>query len=199
MRLMTIAIVRTHSDAGIFEEAGEFPNIDYAELPVDPREQAYIESLKSGESWLDNYLPFWAAALVDRYLLFVLPVALLLVPILSRAPVLIKMFTRMRINRWYNDIRKIELQVDKMDVAGLDSARRRLESLDDYLARELDVGDNYMPDVYNLREHIGYVMTKLQRRKASLTGEAQPTFTGDTAPIVPPTTPADPNPAGQPG
>lgn len=183
MRLMTIAIVRVHRDGGIFEEPGEFPNTDYAELPVDPREQAYIDSLKDGESWLDNYLPFWAAALVDRYLLFVLPIFLLLVPIISRAPLVLQMITRLRINRWYKRVREIELEVDQMDVAGIDDARRQLEGLDNFLARELDVSDNYMPDVYNLREHIGYIMTKLQRRKATVTGEPLPAATVDATPV----------------
>jgi hypothetical protein len=48
----------------------------YADLPVGKDALAYLNRIKSGESILDNYFPFWAAALLDRYLLFVVPIVL---------------------------------------------------------------------------------------------------------------------------
>ncbi len=80
LRLITIAAVDTHWRGDLFAKRNEFPNSDYSDLPVDRREQAYMARIKSGESTLDNYLPFSFAAIADRYLLFVLPIMFLVIP-----------------------------------------------------------------------------------------------------------------------
>lgn len=66
LRLMTIAVVEVHESGGLFEKRFEFPNFDHADLPIGREERAYMERIRGGDSTLDNYLPFWAAALIDR-------------------------------------------------------------------------------------------------------------------------------------
>ncbi len=68
LRLMTIAAVRTHELGGILEDRFEFPNLQYAELPVREETLAYIADVKEGSSWLDKYLPFWLAAIIRSIL-----------------------------------------------------------------------------------------------------------------------------------
>ena len=94
------------------------------------RDSAYLDRIRSGESTLDNYLPFWAAALIDRYLLFVLPIALVLVPIVSRSPVLITIYNKRKITRWYSTVRSIDRRVMAMDVAEIDQALNDLELIE---------------------------------------------------------------------
>ncbi len=172
VRLMTIAAVRTHEVGGIFEERFEFPNLRYAELPVRAESLAYVESVKSGDSMLDKYFPFWAAALIDRFMLLLLPIGLILLPFFSQLPVIYEFFMRNRINRWYEKVHKIEDNIDEMNGAEIERELGRLDTLDDELAVKLKVPVDFMPNVYDLRMHIAQVERKLERRRDRLAGAA---------------------------
>lgn len=80
VRLMVIAAIQTHRSGGKFEKPGQFPNLELTDLPVDPDADAYMRQILGGRTDLDRYLPFWLAAIIDRYLLFVLPCCLLSCP-----------------------------------------------------------------------------------------------------------------------
>lgn len=139
LRLMTIAVVEVHTPGGVFEKRYEFPSLIYTDLPIGPQERAYLERIRSGESTLDNHLPFWMAALVDRYLLFVLPIALLLMPVISRSPVLFTIYNKRKITRWYQTVRSIDRRVAQMDAAEIDRALQDLELIETRLREEVTV------------------------------------------------------------
>jgi hypothetical protein len=168
IRLLSIAAVQFHSPGGIFAEPDEFPNTTYTDLPVSREAKAYLDNIKSGDSTLDRYLPFWLAALIDRYLLFVVPLLLIFVPLLGRSPLLYQWYMRNKINRWYKFVHRMELRVNAMQLPEIDAAIDELEGLDDKLARELTVSNAYMPSVYDLRTHVQYVIGQLQKRRTKL-------------------------------
>jgi TRAP transporter TAXI family solute receptor len=175
LRLLTIAAVLTHEKGNALDGRFEFPNVQYADLPVGKEALAYLNRIKSGESILDNYFPFWAAALIDRYLIFVVPIALLLVPMLSRSPLLYQFFIRNSITRWYRTVRQAELRANTVASFDIDAEIRRLLDLDLRLTKELSVGNLYWPDVYQLRNSIDLVIRKLERRKQELQSVAAET------------------------
>jgi TRAP transporter TAXI family solute receptor len=177
IRLMTIAVVETHGGGGLFEDRFEFPNFQYADLPIGKEELAYVERIKSGESTLDNYLPFWAAALIDRYLLFVLPIAILLLPAISRSPVLISLYNRGKITRWYGTVRSMDRNVPNMDVQQIDDALASLGQIETELQEKVSVSAAYMADYYDLRGHIDLVQDRLNKRRASLMRATEKTGT----------------------
>lgn len=79
------------------------------------------------------------AALVDRYLLFVLPIALLLMPVISRSPVLFTIYNKRKITRWYQTVRSIDRRVAQMDAAEIDRALQDLELIETRLREEVTV------------------------------------------------------------
>jgi TRAP transporter TAXI family solute receptor len=168
LRLMTIAAVSTHSAGGIFEERFAFPNLRFAELPVGNETLAYLERVKQGDSMLDKYLPFWLAALIDRYLLLLLPIGLILFPFVSQTPVIYQFLMRNRINRWYEKVHEVEENIEQMQAAEIGRELARLDEIDDRLAKDLRVPVDFMPYVYDLRLHIAQVESKLERRRARL-------------------------------
>jgi hypothetical protein len=173
LRLVVMAAVETHQMGGVFEERYEFPNFLYTDLPVHSKVIAYAEQLKKGESILDNYLPFWAAALIDRYLLFVVPALLILVPILARSPFLFEFYMRQKITRWYSRVRAIEQSVGTMhSPEEFGQAYGALDDMDETLAQNLRVAQFYMPDLYELRTHVEYVRAQVARREARVPGVA---------------------------
>ena len=173
LRLLTIAAVETHRDGGLFGQTGEFPNTENLDLPIDQRERTYIERIKSGQSTLDNYLPFRLAAIADRYWLFVLPFIFLFLPLLARVPLGFDHWNRYKVNRWYTGVREIELKIDQLDVYQVRQERAKLEALDDQLTAQTNVGIGYMPAAYNLHLHVEYVIRKLQRREQTLLSQVQ--------------------------
>jgi uncharacterized protein len=186
VRLLSIAAVTYFSPGSFFAEPDEFPNTIYTDLPVSKEAKAYLEQVKNGNSQLDRYLPFWLAAVIDRYLLFVVPLLLIFLPMLGRSPLLYRWYMRNKITHWYKFVHDMELRVENMEVPEIDAAIAELESLDDTLARELNVSTGYMPDVYDLRTHIQYVIGQLQKRRdllasADTAGTAETAETSETA------------------
>lgn len=168
LRLMTIAAVETHGDGGLFEERFEFPNFQHADLPISKEELAYMERIKSGESTLDNHLPFWAAALIDRYLLFILPIAILLLPLVSRSPALIGIYNRSKITRWYRTVRDIDRNIPHMDIPTIERVLATLDDIERQLQERVTVSTSFMSQYYDLRSHIDLVQDRLQKRLAQL-------------------------------
>ena len=169
LRLMTIAAVETHERGGLLEERFEFPNFRHADLPINREELAYMERIKSGESTLDNYLPFWAAALIERYLLFILPIAILLLPLISRSPLLVSAYNRHKITRWYSIVRDMDRNIPHMDIATIDNSLRALDDIEQQLQEHVSVPVGFMSEYYDLRSHIDLVQARLEKRRAQLT------------------------------
>jgi hypothetical protein len=179
LRLLTIAAVETHWDGGLFASPGEFPNSKNVDLPMDRRERAYLERFKTDQSVLDNYLPFWLAAIVDRYWLFILPIVFLFLPLLFRVPWAFRSWNMYKINRWYKEIRQIEFNLDRLDLQQLEQERIKLQQLDDTVTVRTNVGLFYLPAAYDLHWHMGYLLEKIERRKRALMAETPDTETGD--------------------
>lgn len=167
LRLMTIAVVEVHESGGLFEKRFEFPNFDHADLPIGREERAYMERIRGGDSTLDNYLPFWAAALIDRYMLFVLPIALLLLPLITRSPVLLTLYNKRKITRWYRIVRTIDRQLTNMDQSQIELALADLDNIEHQLQENVTVSETYMADYYDLRGHIDLVQARLVKRRAT--------------------------------
>ena len=138
IRLLSLAAVQVHGPGDLFAQPDEFPNTTYTDLPVNREAKAYMERIKSGDSTLDRYFPFWIAALVDRYMLFVVPLLLIVLPLFGRSPLVYQWYMRSKVTRWYKVVHKIELRVPVMQVQEIDAAIAELEGLDDKLARKLD-------------------------------------------------------------
>ncbi len=194
VRLLSIAAVTYFSSGSFFAEPDEFPNTVYTDLPVSREAKAYLEQVKNGNSQLDRYLPFWLAAVIDRYLLFVVPLLLIFVPLLGRSPLAYQWYMRNKVTYWYKVVHKLELRVENMQAPEIDAAIAELEGLDDKLARELNVSTGYMADVYDLRTHIQYVIGQLQKRRdllAAATPDTAPE-TAKTAEVTEPLAPLAP-------
>lgn len=168
LRLLAYAAVEVHGVGGFFQHPNEFPDTENTDLPVSKEGKTYLQRIKNGEFTLDRYLPFWAAAMFDRYLLFVVPFLLIVLPTLSRSPMLYEAYMRRKINRWYDKVRAIEIQADLMNLAEVDSAIAELERIDSVLPQEVSVSSEYMPNLYALRTHIDYVTRRLQRREQAI-------------------------------
>ena len=157
--LLLIEAQKIHGYAGTFEEAGEFPSRRHLEYPIADAAQRFFDS---GPSFLQRYLPFWAANLVDRLKIMLLPLIALAYPFLKIIPPTYDWRMRSRIDRWYKELQSLEHSLE--GGASRDELRRRLLELDalEQKVRRLTMPVAYGNPLYTLREHITMLREELR-------------------------------------
>ena len=161
--LLMRAASEVHGGAGLLNKAGDFPAPLNSEFPLSPEAKRYY---KSGPPFLQRYLPYWAAVLVDRLWITLLPVLALMVPLGRIIPAIYRWRARSRIYRWYAKLKEVELELDE-DVAPeklaellvrLDQIERAVNRINTPLA--------YTDNLYAFRQNVNMVR---QQVKAGMT------------------------------
>lgn len=161
--LLLQAASEVHGKAGFFQDPGEFPSYKDQMLPLSPEAARYF---KSGAPFLQRYLPFWLAVLVDRLFVMLVPIFALLIPLLKVAPALYTWRVRRKVFRCYGELKFLEEDLTQhFDPAKLADYRSRLDALDDE-ASQLHVPLGFTDLVYTLREHVNLVRGILAKREA---------------------------------
>ncbi len=131
----------------------KFPSQEFLELPLNEEARRYFEN---GPTFLRRYMPFWAANLVERLWVLIIPLVTVMIPLMRVAPPAYRWQIRRRIYRWYDDLRELEELGRKADT---DEERREIVAALDAL--EADVGAirvplSYTDNLYHLRLHIEF-------------------------------------------
>ena len=157
--LLLIAAERAHSDGGLLEARGAFPSTDYVDFPLDADAKRFFER---GPPFLIRVLPFWAAVLVDRFLILLVPLLALAIPLTRVLPPVYRWRVRSRIYRWYATLDHIEHDIDTVD--GAPAAQRLLDALDrmEDDVRSIRVPGAYKEEHYQLRMHMEAVRSRLR-------------------------------------
>jgi TRAP transporter TAXI family solute receptor len=158
------AAAEAHGGPGLFHRAGEFPNPRQVDFPLSTEAERFY---RSGTRFLQRYLPFWAATLVDRLVVLLIPVVALMIPLMRIAPALYGWRARSRVYKWYGQLKFLEegwrrdpdARPREEWLAELDRLEARVNRIRTPLA--------YANQLYILREHIGLV-----RRAILGSGEA---------------------------
>lgn len=160
--LMLQAAAEVHGKNGFFQDAGEFPAYKDPMLPLAPEAARYF---KSGAPFLQRYLPFWLAVLVDRLVVLLVPIIALLIPLLRVAPAIYNWRVRSKVFRCYGELKFLEDDLrHRYDPAKLADYRDRLDALDEE-ASQLRVPLAFTDLVYTLREHVNLVRGILSKRE----------------------------------
>ena len=154
-QLFVQAAREVHGPAGWFQRRGDFPNARDGERPLAPEAERFY---RNGVPWLQRYLPFWLANLVDRMWLAMLSIVAVLLPLSRVVPPLVELRIRSRVFRWYGQLREIEEAASRQPRAAL------LERLDAIEARvdTVQVPLSYADELYALKSHIQLVRRRLQ-------------------------------------
>jgi len=156
--LVLVTAAAVHGHRGLFEAAQQFPSPDYLEFPLMHEAERYH---KSGPPFLARYLPFWAATLVDRVKVLVLPL-LVLVPLARLAPAVYKWRNRSKIIKRYRDVVDVDqalaLRPSPEECGAL---LARMEKIEEDV-RSLKVPLGYADAHYHLRMHADLVRRRVQ-------------------------------------
>jgi hypothetical protein len=141
-----------HGSAGWFNRAGSFPNIEHSEYPVSREAE---RAIRVGQPFLQRWLPFWLANLVERMWLALGIILAVLLPLSRVVPPLYEFRIRSRVFRWYGQLREIEnrLQAPPGEAG---EALRELDALDERVGR-ISVPLSYADELYALRNNIDAV------------------------------------------
>jgi TRAP transporter TAXI family solute receptor len=159
--LLLHAMTEVHREPGVFQKAGEFPSARQVDYRLSPRAERYYQS---GPPFLQRYLPFWVANIIDRGMVLLVPVVALLFPLIKITPPLYAWRVRSRIYRWYGELKFLEYEAER-DPHGRspqqwDEAIDRIERAANRIPTPLAFADQ----LYTLRMHISLVRQNLERR-----------------------------------
>lgn len=153
------AAEEVHSRPDIFSAAGQFPADEAMDLPTSRYARQFY---KSGRPFLQQYMPFWLAAIVERLVIVLVPLFGLMVPLVRMAPSLYGWRIRRRILGIYTDLRSLEHELDAQGTgAASPGLRERLDHVEKR-AQAVKLPAAYAPMLYTLRDHIVLVRQRME-------------------------------------
>jgi TRAP transporter TAXI family solute receptor len=162
-----------HGGPGMFQHAGSFPAAQDHALPLNPSAQRFYDS---GPPFLQRYLPFWLAVLIDRLIVMLLPLIAVVIPLSKIVPAAYNWRMRARVYRWYGELKFLEMEIGREKPhsrAAMDAFIARLDHIEDGATRrKLPLA--FSNELYTLREHINLVRQRLQHLVIDPTADNPP-------------------------
>jgi TRAP-type uncharacterized transport system substrate-binding protein len=159
VQLFVQAASRIHGGAGWIARAGQFPSPERTEFPLAKEAERYY---RNGPPFLQRYLPFWLANLIDRMWVALFSIVAILLPLSRVVPPLYQFRVRSRVFRWYRQLRQIEEAAtkEKKTPAELLAELDKLEAR----AARIVVPLSYADELYALRQNIDLVRERLKQK-----------------------------------
>jgi TRAP transporter TAXI family solute receptor len=157
--LLMKAMQTTHARADLLNAPHTFPAVMDADFALSKDAEHFY---KSGPPFLQRYLPFWLATLVDRAALALIPLLAVMVPLFRAAPALYGWRIRRRIYRWYGELKYLEIQAQSLQPGmphdGLQQQLDQIEAKVTHAVLPLAFSEH----AYVLKEHIDLVRRKFR-------------------------------------
>lgn len=159
--LFVQAASHIHGEAGWFRKHGEFPTASYTEIPVaDDAKKFY----KDGPSFMQRYMPFWLANVMERMWVVIVALGALIIPLSRIVPPLYVWKVRSRVYRWYGQLRTVEQAIEDVPQdkrAEVYSAQlARLNEIEDRV-NQISIPLSFAEELYGLRSHINFVRKRI--------------------------------------
>jgi TRAP-type uncharacterized transport system substrate-binding protein len=166
VNLLTQALHEVHgqptmeagNEAQLFQRVGDFPSANDPEFALsDEARRVY----RSGAPFLQRYVPFWVATMVDRLLVSLVVLLPVLIPLARFAPQLYNWRVRRRILYWYGELKRLEAAT--MNATTPQERAFRLKDLDriEVAVDNIPVPLGFADRLYDLRQHIEVARRRL--------------------------------------
>ncbi len=156
--LLLLAMRDAHRKGGHLEPPGAFPSGNFLTYPLEPAAQRFYDR---GPPFLQRYLPFAAANLIDRLKVMLLPLLTLLYPLFKLLPPAYTWRMRSRVNRWYKDLQRLDDGIRAGELS-LQEAADKLDKLENSV-EQVSVPVGFAASAYSLRLHINYLRQKTKQ------------------------------------
>jgi predicted solute-binding protein len=71
---------------------------------------------------------------------------------------------RSKIYRWYDEVRDIDEEINKLDLEKLKDELKKLETLREEISKETKVPLSFMGEYYNLQLHLDHIINKIEKK-----------------------------------
>ena len=147
-----------HEPPTLMSDENEFPADKDVDVPLAPQAERYYAG---GKPFLQRYLPFWVASVLERLLAVAIPLAALFFPFMNIVPKIYNWRIRNKITRCYQELIELERQVRLLPREKLNEEFERLVHVVDEYLDERKVPVSYSNEIYVLKEHIELVRRKI--------------------------------------
>lgn len=163
--LLAEAAVEVHGKPSIFGAAGEFPTQADPEFDMDADALRYY---KSGPTFWKRILPYWLANMVERAIVFLVPLLTVLIPLVKILPAVYRWRFRQRLLHWYSRLKDVEDRVAQIPRAQREETAELHAELDDidHSVSRLPVPLQFAEQFYNMRTHLDLVRQRLNAKTA---------------------------------
>ncbi len=159
--LLLQASTAVFSRATVLSSVSEFPKAEGSEFALASVAQRYYEF---GPPFLQRYLPFWIANLVDRLKLLALPLLALLIPLSRLLPPAYRWTVRKKIYRWYDEVQDLDQMAnDDASAENLQACLSDLALIENGV-RDIEVPLAYAHELYVLRQHIELLSAQIRQQ-----------------------------------
>jgi hypothetical protein len=157
--LLMKAMQKTHAKPDLLNAAHAFPAPKDTDFELSKDAARFYQS---GPPFLQRYLPFWLATLVDRAALAIIPLLAILVPVLRVAPSLYGWRIRRRIYRWYGELKYLEIQATALQPEEpREALLKQLDQIESKVTHAV-LPLAFSEHAYGLKAHIELVRRKFQ-------------------------------------
>jgi TRAP-type uncharacterized transport system substrate-binding protein len=157
--LLLQAAAEVHAEGTWISDPGSFPSKHHLDFPLSKEAHRYF---KYGPPFLQRYMPFWAASLIDRLKVMLLPLLTLLIPLAKILPPAYRSRMRRRTYQWYDDLIALDQELGSCkapaEVAQLLERLERIETEAGQVTVPLSMAD----EMFELKVHIQHVRSKAQ-------------------------------------
>ena len=158
--LLLQAAEEIHGGGSLFAAPDTFPNQQNLEFPLDSGARRYF---RFGPPFLQRFLPFWTANLIDRVKIMVIPLLALLIPLIKVMPPTYRWQVRKKIYRWYSELKALDFEhPEALPAETISASVQKLDDIEEEV-RKVKVPLSYSDELYNLRLHIEMVRNKLRQ------------------------------------
>ena len=159
--LLLEAASQIHSHASVFQTASEFPAPESLEIELSTDARHFY---KSGRPFLQRFMPFWLAALVEQLVVLIIPVLGIMYPAGKGLAALYGWGMQRKIYLIYGELYWLETEIGKLgNRPPTKEIMERMGHLEER-ANRVRVSSNYIPMLYTLKENLAYVRSRIDRR-----------------------------------
>lgn len=169
---------RAHRAGGVFHKSGEFPAAREGDFPLS---EDAVRFFKSGPPFLQRYMPFWVANLIERMLVLLVPLVAVVIPVLRIFPGVYNWRVRLRVFRWYRRLREVEHEAAHSPTVGrIDALLAQLDAIQEHI-NHTRVPLTYTDYAYNFKLHIDMVRSRLDKQRHDIQAGSSGTTSGATS------------------
>jgi uncharacterized protein len=151
---------QVHKGETLLGSGKNFPSPQYLDFPLSKEADHFY---RNGPPFLQRYLPFWVASLIDRLKVMALPLVALILPLMKVLPPAYRWRMRSRIYSWYEELHGLDQYVrENAHREIITSALASLDTMEQDV-RQVEVPLSYAEELYNLRLHIELLRNQIGR------------------------------------